>query len=136
MKTVPQSFEVIQKDELYAACRIICDNIVKEAFREYFRIVQIASDPLKETQITVITPETMVENSLQELIYNEACIEAETRYFSLLGAGVPRNIAKKVLPLGIKEEFEVGGHIYHWNEFFKSKCPEYVYPEIRVLASN
>lgn len=88
------------------------------------------------SEISIITPETMRENSLQELIYHEGVQAAEENYFKLLAAGNTAQIARKVLPLGLKTEFYMSGYVFNWNKVFKLRSVSGAHPEVRVISQG
>ena len=88
------------------------------------------------SEISIITPETMREDSFQELIYSDGVQAAEEYYFSLLAAGNPAQIARKVLPLGLKTEFYMSGYVYNWNKVFALRSVNGAHPEVRVISQG
>lgn len=87
-------------------------------------------------EISIITPETMVENSLMESIYHEGCTASEIKYFDLLEAGCTAQIARKALPLGLKTEFYMSGYVFNWNKVFKLRSVSGAHPEVRVISQG
>ena len=85
-------------------------------------------------EISIITPETMVENSLMESIYHEGCTASEIKYFDLLESGCTAQIARKALPLGLKTEFYMSGYVFNWNKVFKLRSVSGAHPEVRVIS--
>ena len=87
-------------------------------------------------EISIITPETMIDCSFGELIYYDGCVAAEIEYFSLLEAGCTAQIARKALPLGLKTEFYMSGYVYNWNKVFRLRSVSGAHPEVRVISQG
>lgn len=88
-------------------------------------------------QLSVIDPETITENSLGYLLYMDSLSDIEKAYINLRRLGdVPFNIARKILPLGIKTEMYMTGYVFNWNKFFNKYCVKKIHPEARVIAEK
>ena len=60
--------------------------------------------------------------------------ETEATYFELINRGVKPQIARDVLPLGLKTELIMTGTESQWGSFFKLRCAPNVHPDARKLA--
>lgn len=61
---------------------------------------------------------------------------AEQYYMSLLNKGVKPQIARDVLPLGLKTELIMTGLESQWKEFFKLRCSSTAHPDAQYLADK
>jgi len=58
---------------------------------------------------------------------------AEKYYFKLLDAGVKAEIARSVLPIGLKTEIVITANLREWRHIFKMRCDTPAHPIIRGL---
>jgi len=138
MKYVIPSFEIMDlytKDAPEIMVLITSDCLTHRDISNFITTTPVP-DIIKADEISIITPETMIENSLQELIYHEACVEAEIRYNSLIKAGVSPQIAHKILPLGMKVQYFVLADKFMWKTIFRRINAIGTYPETRVLMNE
>jgi len=138
VKYITPHFEIIdllsrETDNIIVA--ITSDALVCREISSYIEVKTI-SDDIRADEISIITPETMIENSLAELIYHDGCAAAEVNYFSLIAAGVSPKIAFKILPLGIRTDFYVSGSKYEWKKMFRLTSVDGVTPETRVILDG
>lgn len=64
------------------------------------------------------------------------CCASEYLYLSLLDQGVKPQIARDVLPLGLKTELIMTGTISQWKEFCKLRCANDAHPDAKYLADK
>jgi len=86
------------------------------------------------TEITVVESDTLPEDSLANLIYLQACRDAEERYFGMRDCGEKPQIARKVLPISIKTEMYMTGYVHDWLKVFKLRNHITAHPEVRILS--
>ena len=61
-------------------------------------------------------------------------IDCEKRYMNLINQGCTPQIAREVLPLGLKSELVMTGFISDWKHFFELRCDKAAHPQARELA--
>lgn len=61
-------------------------------------------------------------------------IDCEKRYMKLINLGCTPQIAREVLPLGLKTELVMTGFISDWEHFFELRCDKAAHPQARELA--
>lgn len=83
-------------------------------------------------EITVVEQPGM--DAEQEQIWNWAMIESETRYMQLLKSGAHPQIARSVLPIGLKTEIVITANLREWMHIFKMRCDTPAHPIIRGVA--
>lgn len=64
-------------------------------------------------------------------LWDKAMKASERYYFGLLGAGVPPQLARSVLPIGLKAEIVIGTNPREWRHIFKMRCAKTAHPIIR-----
>jgi thymidylate synthase (FAD) len=70
----------------------------------------------------------------QTMIWKEACIAAEARYFGMLKAGCSPQIARSVLPNCLKTEIVMMANLREWRHFIKLRGSQAAHPQIRTVA--
>lgn len=65
-----------------------------------------------------------------------AYYNAEVLYLSLLDQGVKPQIARDVLPLGLKTELIMTGTVEQWKEFLNLRCACDAHPDAKYLANK
>lgn len=83
--------------------------------------------------IEFIVPPELRDTSLA--IWEQAMHDAEVRYNTLRGQGVPAQIARGVLPIDVKTEIVFSGNLREWMHAFKLRCDKTAHPHIRRLMS-
>jgi thymidylate synthase (FAD) len=75
-------------------------------------------------------------NPSQELLdyYQESCAIAEERYFGMLERGAKPQIARMVLPIGIKSEIVITANLREWMHIFYMRCDTPAHPIIREVC--
>ena len=84
-------------------------------------------------EITVVDQRIYMKNELQRQWWLTAMTHAENGYMNLLDELVPPQIARSVLPIGLKTEIVITANLRHWKEIFKQRCAEEAQPEIRNI---
>lgn len=91
-------------------------------------------------QITCIMPRQLWDDvpTLAENVetVTEAYKAAERAYMDLLARGVKPQIARSVLPNGLKTELVMTCNIREWRHILKLRCDEAAHPEIRYLCKQ
>lgn len=88
-------------------------------------------------QITVIEPcylNKYGENNLSYQIWENACKNAENRYFELLELGCSPQEARAVLPNSLKTEVIMTANLREWRHFFKLRCDKAAHPQMREIS--
>jgi thymidylate synthase (FAD) len=84
-----------------------------------------------QRQITVIQQPGMTPE--QEQIWRQAMLTAETYYMTLIDTGVPAEIARSVLPIGLKSEIVITANLREWMHIFRLRCSPAAHPIIRGI---
>ncbi len=84
-----------------------------------------------QRQITVIQQPGMTPE--QEEIWKQAMLTAETYYMTLVDTGVPPEIARSVLPIGLKSEIVITANLREWMHIFRLRCSPAAHPIIRGI---
>lgn len=68
--------------------------------------------------------------------FNEWLKMTAELYDSMIQKGVPKQIARQVLPTGISTEICVGGTVKLWKGVFELRCASGAHPEIRTVMTK
>jgi thymidylate synthase complementing protein thyX len=91
-------------------------------------------DIIKDGDIYIHNKE-IEELSQKELMFYAYCV-SEQLYLSLLDKGMKPQIARDVLPLGLKTELIMTGTTEQWKEFCNLRCAPDAHPDARYLADK
>jgi len=83
-------------------------------------------------EITVIEQPGM--DAEQQAEWEHALQDAEMHYFRLINAGVKPQIARSVLPIGLKAEIVITTNLREWMWIFELRCSEAAHPIIREVS--
>ena len=83
-------------------------------------------------EITVIRQPGLTED--QEIIWETAMRASEAAYLNLLEAGVKPDMARSVLPTGLKAEIVITANLREWMHVFNMRCDTPAHPIIRGCA--
>lgn len=84
-------------------------------------------------EITVVKPVRIPKDSMEYYIWEQACEEAERRYFGLLDLGVTPETARAVLPTCLKTEIIVTANLREWYHILDLRTARDAQPDIRYL---
>lgn len=84
-------------------------------------------------EITVIDPGRHMDED-QYSVWAGACEESEWRYFDLIKAGAKPEMARSVLPIGLKTEIVMSANPREWRHFFTMRAASPAHPQMRELA--
>lgn len=84
-------------------------------------------------EIKVVKPIEIDENSVQYVIWRDACHHAEKEYFNLLHNGVKAENARAVLPLCLATQIVCTANLREWLHIFKMRCDKSAHPDIRDI---
>ena len=87
------------------------------------------------SEITVIEPCYLNENTFAYDEWKEACRRAETAYFNLLNWGLSPQEARAVLPNSLKTEVVMTANIREWRHFLRLRTFTGAHPQIREIAT-
>ena len=123
-----------------ASVRIIADRgLTHEIVRH--RIASFAQESTRycnysknkfDHQITVVKQPGLTDE--QQKIWNISMLNTEAAYFDLINAGVKAQIARSVLPIGIKSEIIISANLREWMHIFHMRCDTPAHPIIRKCA--
>lgn len=86
------------------------------------------------SEITVIKPCFLAEDSDGMKEWKSAMRFAEDHYFSLLDFGCSPQEARSVLPNSLKTEVVMTANIREWRHFLKLRCSPAAHPQMREVA--
>ena len=86
------------------------------------------------SEITVTEPLFFKRGTDRWAIWENACLEAEEAYFSLLYIGCTPQEARAVLPNSLKTELIMTANIREWRHFLKLRCDKAAHPQMREVA--
>ena len=122
--------------------RFVCDRgvsheIVRHRLASYSqestRYCNYSNDKFR-SEITVIEPCFLAENSRGYEMWENACKQAEEAYFSLLDWGCTPQEARSVLPNSLKTEVVMTANIREWRHFLKLRTAPEAHPQMRELT--
>jgi thymidylate synthase (FAD) len=70
----------------------------------------------------------------KQLVWEQACIEAEADYLLLLEKGASPQEARSVLPNSLKTEIIVTGNLREWRHFLKLRTASVAHPQMREIT--
>jgi thymidylate synthase (FAD) len=71
----------------------------------------------------------------QQIIWDDAMLAAEYAYNMLRKLDVPPQIARSVLPTGLKTEIVMTANFREWRHFFKLRCAPAAHPQMQEVAN-
>lgn len=86
------------------------------------------------SEITVIQPLYLVEDSEAWFHWERACKDAEKRYFRMLDFGCSPQEARSVLPNSLKTEVVMTANLREWRHFFRLRTAEAAHPQMREVT--
>lgn len=126
-----------------ASARIVADRgLTHELVRhriasfaqESTRFVNYSKGALGGSILVIAIPgETSPSQELLDY-YQESCVIAEERYFGMLERGALPQIARMVLPVGVKSEIVITANLREWMHIFNMRCDTPAHPIIRNVC--
>lgn len=123
----------------YARARIIADRgLTHELVRH--RIASFAQESTRycnytkgqfNSEITVIEQPGIEHGTEEYHIWSRAMRSSEENYTRLIELGVKPEIARSVLPIGLKTEIVISANLREWRHIFKQRCSSKAHPIIR-----
>lgn len=125
----------------YATARIVADRgLTHELVRH--RLASFAQESTRYcnyskdkfgSEITIIRQPGLEKTDLPGPYHTWrlAMQRAEEKYLSLLEQGVKPQIARSVLPIGLKTEIVIGANLREWRHIFTLRCAKAAHPIIR-----
>ena len=86
------------------------------------------------SEITVIRPAFLVEDTPGWIYWKTSCRMAEKAYFDLLDWGCTPQEARAVLPTCLKTEVMMTANLREWRHFFKLRTAPAAHPQMREVA--
>ena len=83
------------------------------------------------SEITVIDQPDLTPEQYE--IWIEGMKAAEDYYLALINMGVKAQIARSVLPIGVKSEINIKASMREWRHVFKMRCAKAAHPIIRGI---
>ena len=87
-----------------------------------------------DSQITVIEPSFLVNDTNGYEIWKRSCKQAEQAYFDMLNYGCTAQEARAVLPNSLKTEIIMTANIREWRHFLKLRTSPAAHPQMREVA--
>jgi len=106
-------------------------NYSKDKFSNEITCVDL--EPTYQLQVTTKkwSPEK-IQKSLD--IIDRAWESAEKGYFELIDMGTPPEIARNILPIGLKTQIAVTYNLRQWREFFRQRTSKFAHPNMREIT--
>lgn len=121
----------------YAVVKIIADRgLTHELVRH--RLASFAQESTRfcnyskdkfDHEISVIRPPGLTDAQFR--IWYEAMKNSQDYYMTLINLGCKPEIARSVLPIGIKTEIVIGANTREWRHIFELRCATKAHPTIR-----
>lgn len=86
------------------------------------------------SEITVIEPLFLERGTDGWAIWENACLESEEAYFSLLYSGRTPQEARSVLPNSLMTELVMTANIREWRHFLRLRCDKAAHPQMREVT--
>jgi thymidylate synthase (FAD) len=121
---------------LYVDCdRGISHEIVRHRIGSYSQeSTRYCNYEKFNNEIAVIEPLDM--NNDEYMIWFDAMQYAERAYFRLVHSGVKPQIARDVLPSGLKTCIAITFNVRQWRHFIKQRIAKDAHPKMRILADD
>lgn len=87
-----------------------------------------------DSQITVIEPSFLVNDTYGYEIWERSCKQAEQAYFDMLNYGCTAQEARAVLPNSLKTELIMTANIREWRHFLKLRTSPAAHPQMREVV--
>ena len=87
-------------------------------------------DPTAMLELKVKDPEKRAEFKTLMLA---SWAESEMHYLRLVEEGCPAEVAREVLPIGLKAEIVIGATVREWRHIFTLRCSKKAHPRMREL---
>lgn len=122
--------------------KFVCDRgvsheIVRHRLASYCqestRYCNYAKDDF-QTEITVIKPFFLQENTLGYRIWEQSCKDAEVAYFELLNFGCSAQEARTLLPNSLKTEIVMTADLREWRHFLILRTSPSAHPQMREIT--
>jgi len=84
-------------------------------------------------EITVVEQPGLEEGTHARELWEIAMRKAENAYLLLLENGVKPEIARSVLPIGLKSEINIAANLREWRHIFTMRCAKAAHPIIRGI---
>lgn len=121
----------------YATAKIIGDRGLSHELVRH-RIASFAQESTRYcnyskgkfgAELTVIKQPGL--DGIPESVWKAAIQNAEYAYMQLLELGVSPQIARSVLPIGLRAEITIGANLREWRHIFSLRCAKTAHPIIR-----
>lgn len=100
-------------------------NYGKNKFDKQIRVVEVPDNWLNM--------DTIPTTKRAAKAFRAAFEAAEEYYMKLVGMGVPAQIAREVLPIGLKAEICIKANPREWRHIFSLRCSKKAHPRMREL---
>jgi thymidylate synthase (FAD) len=128
-----EHLSVIEHEKITA--RVICDRGVSHEIVRH-RIGSYSQESTRYVNykegIEVIQPPIKDQVALAK--WEASMIHAENTYRDMIMLGETPEIARAVLPTGLKTEIVITYNIREWRHFFKLRCATFSHPQIQEVA--
>lgn len=116
--------------------RVICDRGVSHEIVRH-RLFSYSQESTrycnyKGWDIEFIRPPGM--DQLASIAWEQAMVQAERSYKSMILDGCKPEIARSVLPNSLKTEIVITGNFREWRHFFKMRTAKTAHPQMREIA--
>jgi thymidylate synthase (FAD) len=89
-------------------------------------------------EVTFITPLRYLSRTIENTndyiqTIEKSYLEAEKSYLYLTASGIPVELARDVLPIGLKTEIVIKANLVEWRHIFSLRCSQKAHPRMRQL---
>lgn len=119
--------------------RAIANEIVRHRIASYAQVSTRYCNYSKDkfgSEITVIEPANITNDSQNYSIWWSSCKNAEDSYMAMLSNDVKPEIARDVLPLSLATELVVTANIREWRNILQLRTSKFAHPQIVSLMKS
>jgi thymidylate synthase (FAD) len=125
----------------WVVMKIKCSRVVSHELVRHrlFSLAQRSQRFVNESEPDYVFPDEIINGKYANNnfhTYHNAMETAWNAYSSLIQSGVPKQIARYVLPNACMTEIVVGGNFREWRHFCQLRCSPKAQPEMREVASE
>jgi len=117
---------------IFVCDRGVTHELVRHRLASYS---QESTRYVKYNDIEVVAPEAILVSSQRDALeaFGQAMSDSQDAYLKLIGLGFKPEIARAVLPTGLKTEIAVTANLREWRHIFEMRCSQYAHPQIRQI---
>lgn len=127
--------EMVDVAFLITCSRVVSHELVRHRIASYQQESQrYVNYAVEDEDDLFYIPEEWVGNEVVELMFREAYARAYELYHCLLAAGVPKQMARYVLPNATRTRIVMKANLREWRHFLKLRMHKSAQPEMQAIA--